>query len=126
MEQSGLGVTSDLPFESAVTKARISLRAEGFSILSEMPAPLKPGEGIGRRHLFIAVWQQPNRTANLGGAGLDVGDHLSCPVAVYEQRGRTVVAALDPAEGAEGWEHEPEARAASQALEAMLGRVLND
>ena len=96
MEQEfGIGVRTELGFSQAVIRTRISLRAHGFSIISEMPAPAGIGEETGRRHLFMAVWERLITTSNLGGPGLDVGDHLSCNVVVYEQGDSTVVAALD-------------------------------
>ena len=91
-----------------------------------MKPPVQLGEGVGRRHLFMTVWQQATGNPDLDLPGLDIGDHLQCAVAVYEQEGRTVVAALDPAAGMQGWEHEGKAAAASRALEAALGRVAAD
>lgn len=113
----GLGVRSDLPFEQVVMRARICLRSHGFSILSEMPAPAGRGLESGRRHLFMAVWDQMISTGNLGGPGLDVGDHLPCNVVVFQQGQQTVVAALDPTEGLEGWAEG--ARAAELARDAL-------
>ena len=59
---------------------------------------------------------------NLGGPGLDVGDHLPCNLVVFEQGDTTVIAGLDPTEGLEGWE-EPAAAAARAALERVLEQV---
>ena len=114
-EEFGLGVRTSLGFPEAVMRARISLRAHGFSILSEMPAPAGIGEETGRRHLFLGVWERLIATSNLGGQGMDVGDHLPCNVVVYEQGESTVVAGLDPSEGMEGW-----GPAAEQAEQAKL------
>ena len=114
-EEFGLGVRTPLGFSEAVMRARISLRAHGFSILSEMPAPAGIGEETGRRHLFMGVWERLITTSNLGGPGMDVGDHLSCNVVVYEQGDSTVIAGLDPSEGMDGW-----GPAAEQAQEAKI------
>lgn len=117
----GLGVRTTLPFDQVVTRARISLRAHGFSILSEMPAPAGIGEESGRRHLFMTVWEKLLVAGNLGGPGLDVGDHLSCNVVVFQEGADTLVAALDPAEGLEGWVvHEAE-----QARDALSKALAN-
>lgn len=116
-DEQGLGVRLSIGFEEAVMRTRISLRAHGFSIISEMPAAPGIGEGVGRRHLFMALWQQMTGFSNLGGPGLDVGDHLPCNVAVFEEDGGTVVAGLDPAEGMQGW---PERSDAEKAREALL------
>lgn len=121
-EEFGLGLTIDVPFEQAVMRTRISLRAHGFSILSEMPAPASIG-GAGRQHLFMCVWEQLISADNLGGQGLDVGDHLGVNVVVFEEEGESTIAALDPAEGLEGWSSAAGAEEARNALESALERV---
>lgn len=90
-----------LDFDAAVLRTRVALRANGFGIISEMPAPAAVGEH-GRRHLFLGVWETMVAAANLGGPGLDLGDHLHCHVVVFEDEGSVVVAALDPTEGLQG------------------------
>lgn len=122
-EEEGLGVRLSLGFEEAVMRTRISLRAHGFSIISEMPGPVGVGEGVGRRHLFMALWQQMTAFSNLGGPGLDVGDHLPCNVAVFEEEGWTVVAGLDPAQGMEGWDRISDAEQARAALVQALEEI---
>ena len=104
-----------MPFDQVVMRARLSLRSHGFRILSEMPAPVAVGES-GRRHLFMNVWEQVISTGNLGGEGLDVGDHLVCNVVVFEEDGLTWVAGLDPTEGLEGWSDSHVAESAKVAL----------
>lgn len=122
-EEEGLGVRLKLGFEEAVTRTRISLRAHGFSIISEMPGPVGVGEGVGRRHLFMALWQQMTASSNLGGPGLDVGDHLPCNVAVFEEEGWTVVAGLDPTEGMAGWDGANDAEKARDALVQAFDQI---
>ncbi len=126
MEQDfGMGVRTSLGFSQAVVRTRIALRAHGFSILSEMPAPAGIGEETGRRHLFMGVWERLIKASNLGGRGLDVGDHLPCNVVVYEQGEDTVIAGLDPSEGMEGWEPAGgQAVDARRALEAVFTEVM--
>lgn len=119
-EEQGLGIALPIGFDDAVMRTRVSLRAHGFSIISEMPAPVELGEGVGRRHLFMALWQKMTASSNLGGPGLDLGDHLPCNVAVFEEEGRTVVAGLDPSEGLEGW---PQAADAEQARNALIKAI---
>ena len=122
MDEFGIGVNTDLSFEQAVMRTRICLRSRGFSILSEMPAPIDP-EQPGRRHLFMGLWEELISTANLGGPGMDVGDHLGVNVVVIENEGLTTVAALDPTEGMEGWAETDLASRALAALEAALAEV---
>ncbi len=120
-----MGVRTTLGFSQAVVRTRIALRAHGFSILSEMPAPAGIGEETGRRHLFLGVWERLITAGNLGGPGLDVGDHLPCNVVVYEQGESTVIAGLDPSEGMEGWgSAEGQALEARRALEAAFAELL--
>lgn len=116
---------TNLDFDVAVMRARMSLRVHGFSILSEMPAPVGIGEEAGRRHLFMAVWEKLITTGNLGGPGMDVGDHLSCNVVVFQEGDETVVAALDPTEDLEGWvDGMREAEAAREALQRALTHLV--
>lgn len=122
-EEYGLGISTSMPFELAVVRTRLALRAKGFSILSEMQAPPSPGEFHGRSHLFMGVWERLTATGNLGGQGLDVGDHLACNVVVFEEDGTTSVAVLDPAEGLEGWGSSELAEAAHAALEQVLQEI---
>jgi len=119
-EEEGIGVRTHLSFDEAVMRARLSLRGHGFSILSEMPGPIGIGDNVGRRFLFMALWEQMTSAGNLGGPGLDVGDHLACSVVVFEQDGWTVIAALDPSEGMQGWGSDSEADKARKALEEVL------
>lgn len=117
-EDYGLGLRTSASFEQAVTVTRIALRAHGIRILSEMPSP---GAGTGRQHLFMGVWERLIAAANLGGEGLDIGDHLALNVVVYEDEESTVIAGLDPTQGLEGWSAgDVTAESARQALEAAF------
>lgn len=120
MDAFGLGVTSYAPFDETVAQTRLALRSTGFGILSEMGGP--PSIGEGRRHLFMSVWNQMVKGSNLGGEGLDVGDHLRCDMVVFEEEGAVLVACLDPTEGLEGWASAAAADA-KRALEDVLRSV---
>ena len=120
VEDYGLGVVTAFGFDQAVSTTRLLMQAQGFRILSEMPAPLALTGGSARQHLFMGVWQRVVNRTNLGGPGLDVGDHLACNIAVFEEGGETFVAVLDPTEGLEGWEGAGLAEEAKAALEAVL------
>lgn len=97
------------------------MRTHGFSILSEMSAPPAPG-GV-RHHLFMGLWTRVISTGNIGGQGLDVGDHLACNVVVFEEGGITHVAALEPEQGLEGWSEHKVAEEARKALQTMLDAI---
>src|SRR5258708_37918634 len=120
MDEYGLGVMTALGFDQAVSTTRLLLKAQGFRILSEMPAPSALAGSPGRQHLFMGVWQRLINATNLGGPGLDVGDHLACNVAVFEDEGQTMVAVLDPTEGMEGRAGAGLAERAKAALGAGL------
>jgi hypothetical protein len=122
-EEFGLGIRTALDFKQALVRARVSLRAHGFSILSEMPAPPGVGEETGRRHLLMCVWEKLISVGNLGGPGLDVGDHLQCNVVIFEEDDSTVIASLDPNVGMEGWMAEGDAESAGAALKRALEQV---
>jgi hypothetical protein len=122
-EETGLAVEVPAPYEEAVRRTRLALRANGFSILSEMPGPVGIGEGVGRRHLLMGLWESLIAAGNLGGQFLDVGDHLSISVVVFEEGEKVFVAALDPAEGLEGWSDEGLAATARAALESALNQA---
>lgn len=96
MEDSGIGVVTRLGLDQAIALTRLALRSHGFGILSEMTT----GD---RSHLFMSIFERVVSIGNLGGQGLDVGDHLQCHVVVYEEGEDTVVACLDPTEGLDGW-----------------------
>ncbi|MBW3588476.1 MAG: hypothetical protein KY429_03565 [Actinobacteria bacterium] len=125
-DEYGLGVEIDLPFDAAVRRTRVAIRAHGFGILSEMPGPPIVGETVGRQHLFMGVWEGLTAAGNLGGPGLDVGDHLACNFVVFEDSGATFVAVLDPTEGMEGWaDLQDTGRRAKEAVESVLEAVLS-
>lgn len=123
-EEYGVGVSTDLSFEQAVMRTRVAMRTHGFSILSEMAAPPVPGGT--RHHLFMGLWTHLISSGNIGGQGLDVGDHLACNVVVFEEDGTTHVAALEPEEGLEGWSDRDLAGRARQALQTMLESITSE
>lgn len=122
-EDFGLVVVAPTTFEQAILRTRVVLRAHGFSILSEMESPPTPGGSPRRSHVFMALWERLISTGNLGGPGLDVGDHLATNVVVFEEGNATNVAVLDPTEGLEGWEAADVAVEAKRALEDVLEEV---
>lgn len=120
MEDFGIGVVTQLGLEQAVAATRLALRSNGFGIISEMST----GD---RSHLFMSIFQRVVATGNLGGEGLDVGDHLQCHVVVYEEGEGSVVACLDPTVGLEGLPDLGSVAAdARQALEDALTKVAQE
>lgn len=123
-EMYGLGVEPDCTYEVAVVRTRIALNSHGFGVLSEMPVPASLA-GAGRQHVFMCVWNRVLSEDNLGGQGLDVGDHLPCNVAVFDEAGQTLVAVLDPTEATEGGDGPTELlEEARVALEKVLDAIV--
>jgi uncharacterized protein (DUF302 family) len=117
-EEYGYSVTLEEGYDEAVTRSRLALRAEGFSIITEAHVGdvLDSGAGHGRQYLIMSAWAAPVEDRALG-SDLQVAVHLPCNFVVQEMGTAALVAALDPAEGSEA-----QARAATEAREA-LGRV---
>ena len=119
------GYTVEVPqgYDEAVVRARMALRAHGFSILSEMHVGgmLGPDAGEKRQYLFMGVWNSAVSERRLD-QELQVAVHLPCNVVVQEEGTGAMVAALDPGDTIE---LEPGASAGpvDEARDA-LGRVL--
>jgi uncharacterized protein (DUF302 family) len=93
------GYTVEVPqgYDEAVVRARMALRAHGFSILSEMHVGgmLGPDAGAERQYLFMGVWNSAVSQRRLD-QELQVAVHLPCNVVVQETGRAALVAALDP------------------------------
>jgi uncharacterized protein (DUF302 family) len=101
------GYTVEVPegYDEAVVRARMALRAHGFSILSEMHVGgmLGPGAGDERQYLFMGVWNSAVSQRRLD-EELQVAVHLPCNVVVQETGEAALVAALDPGDTVAGGE----------------------
>lgn len=95
----GYSRTLDLPYSRAVERARESLKAEGFGVLCEIDIKekLKEKLGIDFRHYIILGACNPSLAYQALQEELSIGLLLPCNVVVYEQEGRSVVAAIDAA-----------------------------
>lgn len=71
----------------------------------------------------MGMWSRIISTGNLGGQGLDVGDHLACNVVVFDAGASSQVAVLDPKEGLEGWADSALAQEASESLHRLLEEI---
>lgn len=102
MTEYGYSVEVPEGYDEAVVRARLALRANGFSILSEMHVGgmLGPQAGDERQYLFMGVWNSAMSQRRLD-QELQVAVHLPCNVVVQETGPAAVVAALDPADTAE-------------------------
>ncbi|MDQ4124332.1 MAG: DUF302 domain-containing protein [Actinomycetota bacterium] len=102
MTEYGYSVEVPEGYDEAVVRARLALRANGFSILSEMHVGgmLGPQAGDQRQYLFMGVWNSAMSQRRLD-QELQVAVHLPCNVVVQESGAAALVAALDPADTAE-------------------------
>lgn len=93
----GYGRTLDLSFTEAVERAREALKSEGFGVLCEIDIKEKLKEKLGvdfRNYLILGACNPPLAYQTLQ-EELGIGLLLPCNVVVYEQDGRSVVAAVD-------------------------------
>lgn len=98
---SAYGFSVEVPegYDEAVIRARLALKGEGFSILSEMHVGglLGPEAGEDRQYLFMGVWNSAVNQRRLD-SELQVAVHLPCNMVVQEVGSGAMVAALDPAD----------------------------
>ena len=93
----GYGRTLAVPYTNAVERAREALKAEGFGILCEIDIKEKLKEKLGvdfRNYLILGACNPPLAYQTLQ-QELNIGLLLPCNVVVYEESGRSVVAAID-------------------------------
>jgi uncharacterized protein (DUF302 family) len=103
MTEYGFSVEVPEGYEEAVVRARLALRSEGFSILTEahVGGMLAP-EGSDSRQYLIMSSYAANEAQSLADSDVQVGFHLPCNVVVHESELGAIVAALDPADTVDG------------------------
>lgn len=124
---SDYGYSVEIPegYDEAVMRTRLAMRAEGFSVVTEMHVGglLGPEQGSERQYLIMGAW---NSTA-IQEIDEDVraAIHLPCNVVVQEMSEGAMVAALDPRETVTSESDVPEAAVdlARDALGRMLQKV---
>jgi uncharacterized protein (DUF302 family) len=88
----------ELGFEEAVSRVTETLKEEGFGVLTEIDLKAKFKEKLdkdfGEYKILGAC--NPGFAFEALGTDMDLGLLLPCNVVVYEQNGKTVVAAIDP------------------------------
>ena len=128
MSEYGYSVTVERDYDEAVLQTRLAMRAEGFSILTEMHVgdALGPRPGAERQYLIMGAWAPAASTRRVS-EELEVAVHLPCNFVVQESGSQSIVAALDPAEDLqEDAEQLRAAGAARSALSRVLQRVTGD
>jgi uncharacterized protein (DUF302 family) len=87
----------DIPWNTAIQRAKESLGAEGFGVLCEIDISQKLKEKLGidfYRYLILGACNPPLAFQALQEEP-DLGLLLPCNVVVYEREGRVVVSAID-------------------------------
>jgi len=122
------GYTVEVPqgYDEAVTRTRIALRGEGFSILTEMHVGgMLPGDEFGseRQYLIMGIYNAALSSKRIA-TDLQVAVHLPCNFVVQEVPGGALVAALDPTETSDPGQTTPELLdAAREALARTLEKI---
>ena len=122
---SEYGYTVQVPegYDEAVLRARLAMKGEGFSIISEMHVGgmLGPEAGDQRQYLIMGMWNAPVSQKQID-PQLQAGVHLPCNVVVQEVEAGAIVAALDPLDVVA--DAGPPALAAAGVAREALGRML--
>jgi uncharacterized protein (DUF302 family) len=125
---SEYGYTVEVPegYDEAVTRTRIALRMEGFSILTEMHVGgMLPADEFGtdRQYLIMGIYNAAVSNKRID-SDIQVAVHLPCNFVIQEVSNGAVVAALDPTETSDPEQTSPELLdSARTALARTLKRV---
>lgn len=111
-------------YDEAIVRARLALKSEGFSILSEMHVGglLGPDAGTDRQYLIMGVWNAPFDERALG-PDLRAAVHLPCNVVVQESGAAAIVAALDPVDAVDSSVPDVVLDAARAAMGRFLHKI---
>ena len=122
----GYARTLDLPFAEAVERARASLKAQGFGVLCEIDIKEKLREKLGvefANYIILGACNPPLAYRALQ-EEMNLGLLLPCNVVVYEEGGRTVVAAID-AERMLSVANNPQLESVAREVNAKLRQVVD-
>ncbi len=123
-----MSTTVDLRYERAVERTREELAKEGFGVLTEIDvkATLKKKLNEDFRPYIILGACNPPLAHRALSSELDIGVFLPCNVIVYqaEERGKSVVAAIDPEVSLARTGNET-LRSLAEDVKARLRRVLD-
>lgn len=95
----GFSKTVNLSYAEAVEKTRAALKDEGFGVLCEIDIKEKLKEKLGvdfQNYVILGACNPPLAYETLQ-REINIGLLLPCNVIVYENDGRTVIAAIDAA-----------------------------
>jgi uncharacterized protein (DUF302 family) len=123
----GYGRALDVPFETAVERARESLKSQGFGVLCEINIKEKLKEKLGvdfANYLILGACNPPLAYQALQ-REMNLGLLLPCNVVVYQKNGKTFVAAVDAVKMLSVVENSALAEIAGQVNE-KLQRVIDN
>ena len=94
----GIGTDVDMSFDEAVERVTELLKSEGFGVLTtiDVKKTLKEKIDVDRPRYVILGACNPQFAHQALEAEPDIGLLLPCNVVVYEEEGKTRVAAMDP------------------------------
>ena len=95
----GYGRLLPIPFETAVQRAKDSLKSEGFGVLCEIDIKGKLKEKLGVDFANYVILGACNPSLAYGALQkeINLGLLLPCNVVVYEKEGKSFVGAIDAA-----------------------------
>jgi uncharacterized protein (DUF302 family) len=124
----GIGTDVDLSFDEAVEQVTELLKNEGFGVLTtiDIQKTLKEKIDVDRPRYVILGACNPQFANEALKAEPDIGLLLPCNVVVYEDDGKTKVAAMDPEAALKlsgNPDVEPMAREVRQRIERVIGKL---
>lgn len=121
MTDYGYSVEVAEGYDEAVIRARLALRGEGFSILTEshVGGMLGPEAGAERQYLIMGAWSSGQHDETDGDVRIAV--NLPCNVVVQESGASAFVVALDPEDSVDPTD--PRSRDLASAARSALGRA---
>jgi uncharacterized protein (DUF302 family) len=96
MTEYGYSIEVPEGYDEAVIRARLAMKGEGFSVLTEshVGGMLGPEAGDERQYLIMGAWNTGRHQDQ--GSDVRVAVNLPCNVVVQEQGTTAFVTALDP------------------------------
>jgi uncharacterized protein (DUF302 family) len=124
----GIGTEVEMSYDEAVEKVTAALKEEGFGVLTtiDVQKTLKEKLDVDRPRYVILGACNPRFAHKALETEPDIGLLLPCNVVVYEQDGRTRVAAMDPEAAlrlADNPDVEPVAREVRQRIERVIEKM---
>ena len=122
----GMRAVLNVPFDEAIEKTTLALKAEGFGVLTriDMQSTLKEKINVDFRPYMILGACNPPLAHRALSANADVGLLLPCNVTVQEHGGEISVSAVDPEQMLGVVGADPAISAVAAEVKTKLGRVI--